>query len=67
LFVNFRKVPDENTQIRIFDVSGKEIKIIYPSMKQNIIEMDNVAEGFYNIMVIQDENITTKKVILISE
>jgi len=67
LFVNFKQEPYKSAQIRIFDMTGKEIKITNVSMKQNIIEMNNISEGFYNIMVIQDENITTQKVIFIRQ
>ncbi|MBN2662168.1 MAG: discoidin domain-containing protein [Bacteroidales bacterium] len=64
LFVNFIDIPEPNTTITIFDITGKKIKDINPKNKNNVYELNYLAQGIYNVIIIQNQKIFTKKFIL---
>ncbi len=64
LYVNFYNKPHKNTNIKIFDVSGKLVKNIYPKLKHNIFELNNLSEGVYTLYIETNKNFYTKKIVL---
>ncbi|MBN2893985.1 MAG: discoidin domain-containing protein [Bacteroidales bacterium] len=64
VFINTKEIPDNNTKISIFDVSGRLIEEHHPSLRYNIYDLYYVSEGMYTIIVYINDKIYTKKIIL---
>jgi hypothetical protein len=64
IYVKFKMRPNEKVNIIIYDVAGRKVNEYQTDMMKSSITLDEVAQGFYSVVVKSGNNIITKKVLL---